>query len=56
MIFEGSCDTEYWSNNCWKFSFAITGINYILKYYKRKPGLLSYCHATEKCSSIVTFS
>ncbi len=31
MISEGSCDTEDWSNGCWKFSFAITGINYILK-------------------------
>ncbi len=32
MISEGSCDTEDWSNGCWKFSFTITGINYILKY------------------------
>ncbi len=24
--------TEDWSNGCWKFSIAITGINYILKY------------------------
>ncbi len=31
---EGSCDTEDWSNGCWKFSFAITGLNYILKYIK----------------------
>ncbi len=22
MIPEGSCDTENWSNGCWKFSFA----------------------------------
>ncbi len=28
MISEGSWDTEDWSN---KFSFAITGIHYILK-------------------------
>ncbi len=28
------CDTEDWSNGCWKFSFAITGINYILRYIK----------------------
>ncbi len=28
MISEGSCDTE----DCSKFSFVITGINYILKY------------------------
>ncbi len=34
MISEGSCDTEDWSSGCWKFSFAITGINYILKYIK----------------------
>ncbi len=32
MISEGSYDTEDWSNACWKFSFAIIGINYILKY------------------------
>ncbi len=39
IISEGSCDTEDWSNNCWKFSFAITGINFFKKillfyYYK----------------------
>ncbi len=32
MISEGSCDPEDWSNDCWKFSFDITGINYILKF------------------------
>jgi len=31
MISEGSCDTEYLSN---EFNFAITGINYILTYIK----------------------
>jgi len=32
MISEGSCGTEdeWW---CWKFSFDITGIKYILKTY-----------------------
>ncbi len=30
MISEKSCDIE----DCWKFSFVITGINYILKYIK----------------------
>ncbi len=30
MISEGSCDTGDWSNDCWKFSFAMTEINYIL--------------------------
>ncbi len=40
MISEESWNTEDWSNACWKFSFAITGINYIFKtdnilnYYK----------------------
>ncbi len=24
MISEGPCDTEDWSNGCWKISFAIT--------------------------------
>ncbi len=32
MISEGSCDTEDWSNNAENYSFAITGLNYILKY------------------------
>ncbi len=32
--FEGSFDTEDWSNDCGKFSVAIIGINYILKYDK----------------------
>ncbi len=32
LISEGSCYTEDWSNGCWKFSFAITGRNNILKY------------------------
>ncbi len=36
MVFEGSCDTEDWSNGCWKFSFAITKINDILKYIQIK--------------------
>ncbi len=34
MISEGSCDTEDWSNGCWKFSFVNTGIHDILKYIK----------------------
>ncbi len=37
MISEESCDTEDWSKGCWKFSFAIPGINVIFKiYYNRK--------------------
>ncbi len=39
MISEGSCDTEDWSNDCWKFSFAITRINYILKYTEMEKRL-----------------
>ncbi len=34
MISEGSSDTEDWTNDCWKFSFDITGINCILIYIK----------------------
>ncbi len=34
LISEGLCNTEYWSNGCWKFSFAITRINYIIKHIK----------------------
>ncbi len=33
MVSEGSCDIEDWSNGCWKFSFALTGINYIIHIY-----------------------
>ncbi len=32
MISEGSCDIDDWSNVCWKFSFALTEVNYILLY------------------------
>ncbi len=31
-VCNGSCDTEDLSNECYKFSFVITGINYIFKY------------------------
>jgi len=31
MISEGSCDTEYWSNDA-EYSALITGIHYILLY------------------------
>ncbi len=34
MISEGSCVTEDW-NGCWKFIFAITGIDYIWKNKKQ---------------------
>ncbi len=30
MVSEGSCDTEDCSNDCRKYSFAITGPNYIV--------------------------
>ncbi len=31
MISEGPCDTEDWSNGCWKFSYANKRIKYIVK-------------------------
>ncbi len=35
MIYEGTCDTEYWSSGYWKFSFVITVKKKdILKYIK----------------------
>ncbi len=40
MISEESCDTEDWSNECWKFSFAMTEINDSLKYSNIEN---SYC-------------
>ncbi len=42
MISEGSCDTEDWSNGCWKFSFTITGINDILKPIKIENSYLKF--------------
>ncbi len=36
MISEWSCDTEDWSDDCWKFSFSTIEINYILKYIQRE--------------------
>ncbi len=59
MISEG-CDTEDWSNGCWTFRFAITGINYILKlennylklqYLKNKLKFLLYFWSN-KCSLV----
>ncbi len=45
IISEGSCDTEDWSNGCWKFSFALQ--EYILKYtdqnYKRSTFVFAVC-------------
>ncbi len=32
VLFLLSCDTEDWSNGCWKFNFGIRGIICILKY------------------------
>ncbi len=40
MISEVPCDTEDWSNGWWKFSVAITWINYILKYIPIKKQLI----------------
>jgi len=34
MISQRSCDTEDCNYGCWKFSFVINGINYILKCIK----------------------
>ncbi len=30
----GSCDTEDWNKDCWKFRFVITRINYILNIFQ----------------------
>ncbi len=46
MISEWSCDTEDWSNGCWKFSFAITGINYNLTSYQLYYRQLMYWSIT----------
>ncbi len=37
MIAEGSCDTEDWSDSCWKWSFANTEINYRYRYNNHWP-------------------
>ncbi len=41
MISERSNDTEDWSNDCWKFNFAITEINNILKYIQIEKSILN---------------
>jgi len=37
MISEGSCDTEDWSNVCWKFIVTITGRHYIYVWSHKQP-------------------
>ncbi len=44
MISEGSCDTEYWSNDA-ENKALITGINYILKYIN----IEKYCNNISQC-------
>jgi len=39
-ILKCACATEDWSNDCQKFSDAITGINYILNYIKKEISFL----------------
>ncbi len=55
MISQGSCDTEDWSNVCWRFSFAITEIYYNLKYIQKEQFFLNcnniYCFWSNKCRS-----
>ncbi len=45
MIFERSCDTEYWTSGYFEFSFSSTGINYILKYFNIE-NILNYNNIT----------
>ncbi len=33
-FFEGAWDTEYWSNDCWKFSFAVLHFKTENSYFK----------------------
>ncbi len=47
MISEGSCDPEDWSSGYWKFSFAITWINHMVKYMKIENSLS--CNIISKC-------
>ncbi len=55
LISEGSCDTEDWSNGCWKISFTITRINYILKYMKIKTVIFGYNNITQYYSFYCIF-
>ncbi len=56
MISKGSCDTEDWRNGCWKFSFAITEINYILKHINIKKTVILNCNNNNnKCNVIIHF-
>ncbi len=39
-LLKNQCNAKDWKNGCWKFSFAMTGMNYILKYIDRKLALI----------------
>ncbi len=45
MIFERSCDTEYWTSGYLELSFSSTGINDILKYFNIE-NILNYNNIT----------
>ncbi len=47
LISDWSCDTEEYSNGCWKFSFAIIGVNYILKYIKIQNSYLNLSNISQ---------
>ncbi len=48
-IISKGCDTEDWRNGCWNFSFAITGINYILEYTKIKIIVIIFYNIAVYC-------
>ncbi len=49
-------DNEDWSNGCWKFSFAITEINYILKYIKTENSCKWSKYYCFYCYVVVVFN
>ncbi len=53
-ISEGSCDNEDWGHDYWKFSFAITGINYTLKCITIENSYLN-CNNISKHNCFVYF-
>ncbi len=53
MISEGSYDPEDWSYGCWKFSFVIIGINYILKIWNSNISWTNqFCEFCESINSL----
>ncbi len=55
IISKRSCDTKYWSNGCWKFSFVITRINCISISILKKKRVILNCNNISQYYSFYCF-